>query len=86
MLLENKAAGEETRLLKDMWFGEDGSISYQELCKLNKFLCGALDVEDDDTGAKMTVELRLYEVTENAPQTNVETGEYVTVGSYEYTF
>ena len=86
MILENKAAGEETRLLKDMWFGEEGSISYQELCYIERFLCGALDLNDNDTGAKMTVELRLYEVTENAPSTSVETGEYVTIGSYTYTF
>ena len=86
MILENKKAGEETRLLNDMWFYGDGSVSYQELCVIEDFLCGALDLGDDDAGVTMTVELRLYEVTENAPSTSVETGNYVTCGTYTYTF
>ncbi|MBQ8605646.1 MAG: leucine-rich repeat protein [Clostridia bacterium] len=86
LTFENVKAGEQIRLLDEKWFAEDGSISYQELCVIKEFLCGVLDEDGDDEDTTMTVELRLYEVTENSPSTSVETGEYIVAGTYSYTF
>ncbi len=91
MMLEDVKAGEEYRLLSDVYFDGKGSINYEELCKcVKEFRCGAYDIEDDDTGVTMTVELRLYETkdavdTENNTK-NVETGKFYTVGTYTHTF
>lgn len=68
------------------------SMNYEELCNFVKeFSCGAFAVDQAAMAGKtMTVELRLYE-TEGDPNTttgpkNVETGEYITIGKYSYTF
>lgn len=70
------------------------SMNYEELCLLvEKFSCGAFTVDGYETkmaGKTMTVELRIYETEEpsaaNGNSTNVETGEYITIGTYSYTF
>ena len=54
-------------------------INYNEILEnVGEFDCGAASTQ---TGLKMNVELRLYEVKDGA-----ETGEYVVAGSYTYTF
>lgn len=79
------AAGDEIRLLQLMLNG--GSMSYQELCNwVPVFDCGLADLDGSNAGTTVNVELRLYEVTENAASTTVETGHYVTVGTYSHTF
>lgn len=65
------------------------------------FLCGAKDmsgmtvlgditVGQIPAGTTLTVELRLYETEEPSPENgnsaNVETGNYITTGTYRYTF
>ena len=68
------------------------SMNYEELCLLvEQFQCGAFAVDAAAMeGTTMTVELRIFE-TEGDPNTdsgskNVETGEYITIGKYSYTF
>jgi len=78
-------ANTEIRLLELMLNG--GSMSYQELCNwVPTFLCGAADLDGSNKGTTLKVELRLYEVENNAASTSAETGEYITVGTYAYTF
>lgn len=73
-------AGEELRLLYALW-GEGSTASYAELFENDaKLKCAIADL-GEDTGVTVRVELRLYEVEDEA-----ETGEYLTIGSYEYTF
>lgn len=74
------------------------TVSYWEICQYAMdpansqmgFLCGAGDVDNALAGATLTVELRLYEVTKHPDATsgtaNDETGEYITIGTYSYTF
>ena len=68
------------------------SMNYEELCLLVKeFSCGAFAVDPAAmAGTTMTVELRLYETTVDpntgAGNKNVETGKYITIGTYSYTF
>ncbi len=72
--------GQEIRLLKDVI---NQPVSYWELCKrIPEFKCGAAGAGVN--GATMTVELRLYEA--NGGKFEAETGNYVTIGSYDYTF
>ena len=67
-------------------------MNYQELCRdVVKFSCGAFAVNQAAMAGKtMTVELRLYETTidsnANSGSANIETGDYITVGTYSYTF
>lgn len=80
------AAGEEVRLLEFLLNG--GSMSYEELCNwVPKFKCGLGEFGGADlTGTTVTVELRLFEVLKNTAAVADETGNYVTVGTYTYTF
>lgn len=60
------------------------------------FICGATDLTGALAGTTITVELRLYEVPAkgecangggcNHPSTDCETEEYITIGTYAYTF
>lgn len=81
-------AGQELRLLKD---SKGIFINYEELCRdVKVFNCGAYNLDNANIGTTMTVELRLYETTGD-PNTdsgskNEETGKFVTIGSYDYTF
>ena len=85
-------ANNEIRLLTDGLSGV--SVNWEELCEFGNdgvgFLCGAMDMTGVNAGTTLTVELRLYETEEpsesNGNSTNVETGEYITVGTYKYTF
>jgi len=86
-------AGTEIRLVQGMGNGAI-SVNYEELCQFGNdgigFLCGAADLTGENAGTTLTVELRIYETTAD-PSTgvgdkNVETGEYITIGKYSYTF
>ena len=89
-------AGTELRLLQLMLNG--GSMNYEELCEwVPVFECGVADLSNGALdGITLTVELRLYEVPAkgdcsegggcNHPYTDCETGEYVVIGTYTYTF
>ena len=87
-------AGAPLRLLTD-FIGV--TINYEELCRdVEVFKCGAWTEADLETPLTMTVELRLYEVGEQGdcsngdgckhPTADCETGEYITIGTYSYTF
>lgn len=68
-------ADQQIRLLES----RGAYINYSEILEnVGEFDCGAASTQ---TGLKMNVELRLYEVKDGA-----ETGEYVVAGSYTYTF
>lgn len=68
-------ADQQIRLLES----RNAYINYNEILEnVGEFNCGAASTQ---TGLKMNVELRLYEVKNGA-----ETGEYVVAGSYTYTF
>lgn len=77
-------AGEEIRLMQALW-GDDVVVSYAELFENDaKLKCALSDLGEGDsanTGTTVKVELRLYEIDDEA-----ETGEYLTIGNYEYTF
>lgn len=83
-------ANTELRLLDMMLNG--GSMNYQELCQyVPEFHCGVVDMSNGTlAGTTLTVELRLYETTldpsANSGSANIETGEFITVGTYTYTF
>ena len=92
------AAGEANgiRLLAD-GMGLPG-ISYSEICNYGNdgigFLCGASDLTGINEGTTLTVELRVYKVgacgnTDPSHHHNsfdCETGEYITIGKFQYTF
>ena len=87
------AAGESLRLLeefsKEMNNGKNVTINYTELCsKVKDFNCGAYDTNNILAGITMKVELRLYETYDKAEAgtANKETGKYITLATYEYTF
>lgn len=81
-------AGSSIRMLETAGI----SMNYEELCGIVKqFSCGAFAVNQAAMeGATLTVELRLYETTidpnANSGSANIETGEYITIGTYSYTF
>jgi hypothetical protein len=82
-------ANTEIRLIDLLLRG--GSINYKELGEfVQQFKCGASMLKDSVIGTTLTVELRLYEVTDKADSNtnswNEETGEYLTVCTYRYTF
>ncbi len=70
----------------------NGYMNYEELCRdVKEFYCGAFAVDQAAMdGVTMTVELRLYETTidpnANSGSANIETGEYVVINKYSYTF
>ena len=90
-------AGTKIRLVHGMG-GDDMTVSYRELCEYGNdgigFLCGAVALKgktiDNKTvealtpGTTLTVELRLYKAEGRSVLT--ETGEYITTGTYTYTF
>lgn len=79
------AAGDEIRLLELLLDG--GSMNYEELCNwVPVFDCAVSDLDGSNAGTTITVELRLYEVTQNGASTDVETGNYVVVGRYHHKF
>lgn len=89
-------ANQPIRMLKTAsdYLNSDITMNYEGLCSLvKKFSCGAFACDGQEAelaGKTLTVELRLYETTGD-PNTdygdkNIETGEYITVGTYSYTF
>ena len=70
------AAGEEIRLVES---SQGAYVTYDECCNIVKEFNGG--AASDVSGLTMTVELRLFERVNG-----VETGEYVTAGTYTYTF
>lgn len=81
-------AGKQIRLVDTM--GSGFAVTYEMLCEYGNdgigFLCGAADLTGANAGTTITVELRLYEVVNDGNGSNVETGRYITVGSYDYKF
>lgn len=83
-------ADTELRLLQLMLNG--GSMNYEELCQyVPKFECGVADLSNGAlNGTTLTVELRIYETTadpsSDSGNKNIETGEYIVIGTYTYTF
>ena len=78
----------EFRLLKDF---KEIYIDYYTVCtEVKEFRCGAFNDGDCGKGVTLTVELRLYETKDPADTetntANEETGKYITIGTYEYTF
>ena len=78
-VLSDLAAGQEVRLLKDLG---NVAVSYAEVCDFRDFYCGIGDLTGANAGTKVTVELRLYEATGGALDT--ETGHSITVQTIEY--
>ena len=69
--------------------GKGVTISYAELCEnVKTFNCGVFDVDGANAGTTITVELRLYEApsTGTTGSLDVETGNYITIETYSYTF
>lgn len=92
------SAGTEIRLVQAMGKGSI-SVNYQEICQFGNdgtgFLCGVSDQSYGAlAGTTLTVELRLYETYSEEEclklfgykSKNEETGEYMTIGTYTYTF
>ena len=87
---ENIPADTEVRLVEML----GTTVNYEEICEYGNdgtgFLCGATALSDELAGTSITVELRLYETTGDYDtdygSKNEETGEYLTVGTYSYTF
>ena len=80
-------ANTEIRLIELLLNG--GSINYAELCEwIKEFKCGVSMLDESVIGTTLTVELRLYELKDNKNSASVEdeTGEYVRVCKYTYTF
>ena len=62
-------------------------MNYFELVSgVQEFSCGAWANNDSVAGTTMTVELRLYETLDKEGSVNEETGKYVTIGTFNYTF
>lgn len=86
------AANTPVRMLINEDIGTNVPINYEELCGFVKeFSCGAFAVDPVAmAGITMTVDLRLYETTKDPNATsgsaNEETGKYITIGTYSYTF
>jgi len=86
-------AGTEVRLVEGMANGSI-SVNWEEICRYGNdgkgFQCGAVDLTGVNAGTTITVELRIYETTKAWDDTsgtaNTETGEYITVGTFKYTF
>jgi len=85
-------AGTEIRLVELI----GATVNWEEICNYGNdglgFQCGLADLSENgvNTGTTVTVELRLYETTKAWDATsgtaNEETGEYIIVGVFEYTF
>ena len=89
---EDIAAGTEIRLVEAMG-GGDIFVSYKDICQYGAdgfgFQCGAVDLTGENMGTTITVELRIYETTADwtdSSASSEETGNYITIGKFEYTF
>lgn len=85
-------AGTEIRLVSSM--ANSVTVNWEEICNYGNdgkgFQCGAVDLTGENMGTTITVELRIYETTKpwdaESGTANDETGNYITVGSFSYTF
>ena len=81
--------------------GKGVYVDYTQLCRdIQSFNCGVFNKDDANKGTTINVELRLYETNPihhdehtdyngnycNGDTANCETGHYVSVGTYTYTF
>ena len=96
---EDITAGTEIRLV-DAMGGNAMTVNWENLCEYGNdkigFLCGATDLTGVNAGTTITVELRIYEVGAQGdcaegggckhPYASCETGNYMTVGYFTYTF
>ena len=92
---ETITAGTEIRLVSGLG-GGGITVSYENICEYGNdglgFMCGAVDLDGSNAGATLTVELRLYEVTKKFDGSGTsgtldsETGKYITIGEFNYTF
>ena len=86
------AANKPVRMLRNADLGTDFPVNYENLCDyVQQFSCGAFAVDQAAMeGTTMTVELRLYETKDPSETTtntqNEETGKFITIGKYSYTF
>lgn len=92
-------AGTEIRLV-DVLGGGDGSgngsikVTYKDICQYGNdgtgFLCSAVDLTGENADTTLTVELRMYanesDPTNSSYNGGTETGEYLVLGTYTYTF
>lgn len=75
------------------------TVPYNLVCQYGNdgtgFLCGASDLNDTNAGTTLTVELRLYKTYPEGEcpaehgghsSKNCETGEFITIGTFSYTF
>ena len=90
---DNRPANEGVRLVQALGSGNI-TVNWEELCQYGNdgigFQCGAIALDNSVAGTTLTVELRLYEVLDKEDSAtnsnNEETGEYITVGKFTYTF
>ena len=83
-------ANTEIRLVETL----GATVNWEEICKYGNdglgFQCGAMDLTGVNAGTTLTVELRLYETTKawdaEDGTANTETGNYIIVNSFKYTF
>ncbi len=83
-------ANTEIRLVEAL----GATVNWEEICNYGNdglgFQCGAIDLTGANAGTTLTVELRIYETTKawdaESGTANDETGNYITVGSFKYTF
>ena len=64
-------------------------MNYEEVVKsVGSFACGVIVPKDSDMpiGTKVTVELRLYITNDKTGSTAGETGDYITIDTYEWTY
>ena len=92
------AANTPIRLIADGMNGgktDSGiTVPYSLICQYGNdgtgFCCGIVDLDGSNAGTTVTVELRLYQVKDKAESTNnswnEETGEFITIGTFTYTF
>lgn len=75
--------------------GKGVYVDYAQLCEqIKTFNCGVFNKSESNVGTTITVELRIYETyTEEECEelfgyksVNEETGNYITIGTYTYTF
>ena len=82
--------GQELRLLGEVAPSMGLPVIYMNYFELvsgvQEFSCGAWAKNDSVAGTTMTVELRLYETLDKEGSVNEETGKYVTIGTFNYTF
>ena len=87
LIPQDAVPGVEYRLLKDV-SGRGIQFSYESICSdVGEFMCGVFNLDEQNVGTKLTVELRLYELqgdTMNNENNEDETGHYVVAARTVY--